>query len=45
MYHKENYLDQAFLVTVLGLGFLTSGLNQLTPVLNLRVNFYKIFPN
>lgn len=40
---SEKYLNWAFLITALGLGFLTS-LNQITPVLNLRVNLYKIFP-
>lgn len=44
MYHEENHLNRAFLVTVLGLGFLTSDLNQITSVLNLRVNLHKIFP-
>lgn len=41
---SENYLNQAFLITALGLGFLTSGLNQIASVLNLRVNLYTIFP-
>lgn len=29
---SENYLNQAFLITALSLGFLTSGFNQITPV-------------
>ena len=39
---SENYLHQAFLITALGLGFLTSGLNQIAPVLNLSQLIYNL---